>query len=104
MKTVEIHDTVRVSSVNDRHDSIVYVFRNDTVLIDRWHKIAKTDTVYQNKIEYVHDTVRVMEKQVSKAAQKQWTFKDELKTLLAGLGITALLLLLAKWKYERNNI
>ena len=80
----QMHDTLlhyiwsrdsitRQDSIYNR-DSIVYVYRNDSVIIDRWHTryiskwrngvktdtvrayiykyIANTDTIRQNKIEY----------------------------------------------------
>lgn len=96
LKIVEVHDTVRVSALNDRHDSIVYVYRNDTVMIDRWHNVTKVDTVYRNNTEYVHDTVR-MENIETRQRTEPWTIKDkvktELKAFLIGVLLTALIAL-----------
>lgn len=84
-----------MSELNDRHDSVVYIYRNDTVMIDRWHNVTKVDTVYRNNTEYVHDTVSVEEK-VTKQQTDRWTLKDDLNAFLIGLFITAMIALGAK--------
>ena len=92
--TVTIHDTVWQTRLQERIDSVVYIYRNDTVMIDRWHNRTKVDTVYRNFTEHVHDTVRVTET-VQPQKSVKWSVKDDLKTFLACVGISALLLLVA---------
>lgn len=99
MKYVDVHDTIRVSSVNDRYDSVVYIYRNDTVKIDRWHNRTKVDTVYKYNTEYVHDTVRVETKVETKGSDHKWTLKDDLRAFLIGMVISALIALGAKIGY-----
>lgn len=87
-----VHDTVYQTRLQERLDSVVYIYRNDTVMIDRWHNRTKVDTVYRNFTEYVHDTVRVVET-IQPQKSVKWSVKDDLKTFLACVGLSVVLLL-----------
>ncbi len=89
--TVTVHDTVYQTRLQERLDSVVYIYRNDTVMIDRWHNRTKVDTVYRNFTEYVHDTVRVTET-IQQPKSVKWSVKDDLKTFLACVGLSVVLL------------
>lgn len=87
-----VHDTVRLSVTNDRHDSIVYIYRNDTVMVDRWHKLTKVDTVYKTQFVHNRDTVCVVEEKVNgRPNENKWTLKDNLKAFLIGIFMLALI-------------
>ena len=97
--TVTVHDTVYQTRLQERIDSVVYIYRNDTVMIDRWHNRTKVDTVYKYNTEYVHDTVRVETKVETKGSDHKWTLKDDLRAFLIGMVISALIALGAKIGY-----
>lgn len=96
--TVTVHDTVYQTRLQERLDSVVYIYRNDTVMIDRWHNRTKVDTVYRNFTEYVHDTVRVKEI-IQPTKSDKWTLKDDLIAFLIGLFMLALVVTGAKIYY-----
>ena len=100
--TVTVHDTVYQTRLQERFDSIVYIYRNDTVMIDRWHNRTKVDTVYRNFTEYVHDTVRVTET-LQPPKSVKWSVKDDLKTFLACVGLSVFLLLGLKLYNDKRN-
>lgn len=97
-----VHDTVYQTRLQERLDSVVYIYRNDTVMIDRWHNRTKVDTVYRNFTEYVHDTVRVVET-IQPQKSVKWSVKDDLKTFLACVGLSVFLLLGLKLYNDKRN-
>ena len=79
-------------AVQNESSSVLTVTVHDTVMIDRWHNRTKVDTVYRNFTEYVHDTVRVTET-IQPQKSVKWSVKDDLKTFLACVGLSVVLLL-----------